>query len=130
MNKRTPMIKDRKSMHKRLTMLCKKLNSENRTNLSNVLSELKIGLAYHPALQKSKIVYKVDSYWRGSERLTDNKLNEFISLMKADIKKRNSHNVKGQSTITFPKSNNTSKKVKIKKIGLIQRFKILLTGKL
>lgn len=130
MNKKTPMITDRKLMHKRLTELCKKLNQSNYTNLSNALSELNMGKTYFNALVKSKIVFKINGYWKGSERLTENKLNEFVLISRRNITKINSRIIKGQSTIKFPKVNTTNKKLNIKKIDFIQRLKILLTGHL
>jgi hypothetical protein len=138
-------LRNEKDMHKRLTELCKLINSNHYTNLNDVMTHLAMSKSYYAPLKKSKIVYKKDGYYRAAERLTQGKLDELVKLCKLSNKKYNSKLYKSnpsQPTL-FTK---TKVKIEPKKVvaieskkvvsrrkatlGIVQRLKVLFTGKI
>jgi hypothetical protein len=138
-------LRNEKDMHKRLTELCKLINSNHYTNLNDVMTHLAMSKSYYAPLKKSKIVYKKDGYYRAAERLTQGKLDELVKLCKLSNKKYNSKLYK--SNLSQPNLfTETKVKVDPKKVikveprkvthrrkptlGIVQRLKVLFTGKL
>lgn len=130
----------RKKMTKeRITILCKNLNSQNCTNITDFLTLHKMGRTNYVSLQKAGIIWKKDGYWKGLERIHDDRFFKYQKLQKQSYKEMN-HPI--QPTL-FTK---TKVKIEPKKIvaiepkkvttrkkptlGIIQRFKVLFTGKI
>jgi len=138
MKTRQPMTKNRDVMHKRISQLCNYLNENNITDYSVASHTFKIGRWYFVTMRKSGIIWKEDNYWRGTQRLTEQRLDKFVELSKAYHKRYIKKEIK-QCEIKFPKltpqvtqqvAPPVAKTRKLRKVSLIKRIKFLFTGKI
>jgi hypothetical protein len=136
----------RKRMTKeRITALCKDLNENKCTNIADFLGHHKMGRAIYVQLEKAGIIWNKDGYWKGLERIHDDRFLKYKKLHSsyyAHYNKINYPKKPSQPTL-FTKTKvkvEPKKEVKIqpKKVvsrrkptlGIIQRFKVLFTGKI
>ena len=130
----------RKKMTKeRITILCKNLNSQNCTNITDFLTLHKMGRTNYVSLQKAGIIWKKDGYWKGLERIHDDRFFKYQKLQKQSYKEMNHPiqptlfsktkvKVNPKKVVAIePKKVTTRKKPTL---GIIQRFKVLFTGKI
>lgn len=123
----------------RISILCKNLNAQNCTNIVDFLNVQKMSKTYYVALKQAGIIWKEDDYWRGMERIHDDR---FFRFKKLQSEYHKGVTNKKQLTL-FTKTKvkvEPKKEVKIepKKVvsrrkptlGIIQRFKVLFTGKI
>jgi hypothetical protein len=139
MKTRQAMITDRAIMHKRISKLCNYLNLNDVKNYSDVTKEMQIGKWHFMQMEQCGIVFKDGAYWKGSQRLTEHRLDKFVQLCK-DYQKNNLNKPKylKQCEIKFPKSTHQVtpqathqvKRKSVRKVSLIKRIKFLFTGKL
>jgi hypothetical protein len=130
----------RKRMSKeRINVLCKDLNSNNYTSITDVMSQHKMGRQSYLFMQQAGILWKKGDYWRGLERIHDDR---FLKYQKCQQDYFRPYNHPSQPTL-FTK---TKVKVDPKKVikveprkvtsrtkptlGIVQRLKVLFTGKL
>ena len=132
-------MKRKKITKERITVFCKNLNARNCTNITDFLTLHKMGRTNYRSLQQAGIIWKKDGCWKGLERIHDDRFIKYQKLQKQSYKEMN-HSV--QPTL-FTK---TKVKVEPKKVvaiepkkvltrkrptlGIIQRFKVLFTGKI
>lgn len=133
--------------HKRMTKeriaaLCKDLNANECTNITDFLTLHKMGRAVYVPLQQAGIIWKKDGYWKGLERLHDDRFFKYKKLHSSYYGRYNNPKKPSQPTL-FTK---TKFKVEPKKVvaiepkkvvsrkkptlGIMQRFKVLFTGKI
>ena len=134
------MIKDRATMHKRISKLCNYLNSNEATNYNHITTEMQIAKWHFVKMTECGIVYKDGNNWRGVERLTQQRLDKFVELCRAYQREMNKPKLVKQCEIKFPKStpqvtpqvtHPVAKKTRrLRKVSLIKRIKFLFTGKL
>ena len=130
----------RKRMSKeRINALCKDLNSRNYNNMNDAAYAHKMGKQCFVFMQQAGIIWKKDGYWRGMERIHDDR---FLKYKKMQSEYYRHKNNPSQPTL-FTK---TKVKVDAKKVikveprkvthrrkptlGIVQRLKVLFTGKL
>lgn len=134
MKTRTPMITDKAILHSRLRELCNYLNNNNETCASRIATKFKIGRWYMTIAKNVGIIYHENGYWKGCQRITDERLNKFIEMSrKYHTKQNNKAKLIDQCSIEFPKlkeSKVMQKSKPVQKPTLIKRIKFLFTGKL
>jgi len=141
MKTKQAMITDRALMHKRISELCRFLNNNSVTNYQTSSDKFKIARWHMTMLTKSGIIFKEGDYWKGAERLTEQRLDKFVELCRDYSRNyfRKSKLVK-QCEIKFPKSTPqvtqqdsppvAKKTRRLRKVSLIKRIKFLFSGKL
>ena len=139
MKTKQAMIKDRATMHKRISKLCNYLNLNDTTNYSDITTEMHIGKWHFVKMTECGIVYKDGNNWRGVERLTQQRLDKFVELCRAYQREMNKPKLVKQCEIKFPKSTHqvttqvthpvAKKTRRLRKVSLIKRIKFLFTGK-
>jgi hypothetical protein len=139
MKTKQAMIKDRATMHKRISKLCNYLNSNDTTNYNDITTEMHIGKWHFVKMTECGIVYKDGNKWRGVERLTQQRLDKFVELCRAYQREMNKPKLVKQCEIKFPKSTHqvttqvthpvAKKTRRLRKVSLIKRIKFLFTGK-
>lgn len=130
----------RKKMTKeRITILCKNLNAQNCTNITDFLTLHKMGRTNYASLQKAGIIWKKDGYWKGLERIHDDRFFKYQKLQKQSYKEMNHPiqptlfsktkvKVDPKKVVAIePKKVTTRKKPTL---GIVQRLKVLFTGKI
>ena len=140
MKTKQAMITDRALMHKRISELCRFLNDNSITNYQVSSDKFKIARWHMTVLTKSGIIFKEGNYWKGAERLTQQRLDKFVELCREYQRENlNKPKVVGQVKIKFPKSTAqvtdqvtapVAKTRKLRKVSLIKRIKFLFTGKI
>jgi hypothetical protein len=140
MKTKQAMIKDRATMHKRISKLCNYLNLNDTTNYSDITTEMHIGKWHFVKMTECGIVYKDGNNWRGVERLTQQRLDKFVELCRAYQREMNKPKLVKQCEIKFPKSTPqvtqqdsppvAKKTRRLRKVSLIKRIKFLFSGKL
>jgi hypothetical protein len=134
MKTKTPMITDKAILHSRLRELCNYLNNNNETSAARIASKLKMGRWYMTMAKNVGIIYYENGYWKGCQRLTDERLNKFIEISREYHKRQNNKNkLLEQCSIEFPKLKEAkviNKSKPFKKPTLIKRIKFLFTGQL
>ncbi len=141
MKTKQAMITNRAVMHKRISELCHFLNNNSITNYQTASDKFRIARWHMNILKKSGIIFKEGDYWKGAERLTEQRLDKFVELCR-DYSRNNFSKPKyiKQCEIKFPKSTTqvtpqvippVAKKTKrLRKVSFIKRIKFLFTGKL
>ena len=128
------MITDKAILHSRLRELCNYLNNNNETSAARIASKLKMGRWYMTMAKNVGIIYYEIGYWKGCQRLTDERLNKFIEISREYHKRQNNKNkLLEQCSIEFPKLKEAkviNKSKPVKKPTLIKRIKFLFTGQL
>jgi hypothetical protein len=125
----------RKMTKERINAMCKDLNAHNYTNIGQVMIRHKMGKHSPVYFQQAGIIWKKDGYWRGLERIHEDRFLKF--------KKYQSNYFTPSQPTLFTK---TKVKVEPKKVvnveprkvtsrrkptlGIVQRLKVLFTGKL
>ena len=134
MKTRTPMITDKAILHNRLLKLCNHLNNNNEKSINDVATFFKIGKWYMTVAKNVGIIYYENGYWKGCQRLTDQRLNKFMDECKNYTKKTiNKREKFDQCLIEFPKVKQAKiihKLNPVQKPSLIKRIKFLFTGQL
>jgi hypothetical protein len=134
MKTRTPMITDKAILHNRLSKLCHHLNNNQEKSINDVAAFLKIGKWYMTVAKNVGIVYYENGYWKGCQRLTDQRLNKFMDECKNYSKRTIRKSKKfDQCSIEFPKMKEAKvmqKSKPVQKPTLIKRIKFLFTGKI
>lgn len=140
MKTKQAMITDRALMHKRISELCRFLNDNSITNYQVSSDKFKIARWHMTVLTKSGIIFKEGNYWKGAERLTEQRLDKFVELCREYTRNHfNKPKYLKQCEIKFPKSTSqvtqqvahpVAKTRKLRKVSLIKRIKFLFTGKI
>lgn len=136
---RRKMISNKSVLHKRIIEVCNYVNSNKVYNPTIVARELKMASWHMQILKDLGVIYKVDKQYFAMKKIHQSKLDEFIS----SAKRYRMKNFKSNQPTLFTK---TKVKVEPKKIvaiepkkittrkkptlGIIQRFKVLFTGKI
>jgi hypothetical protein len=117
----------RKMTKERINAMCKDLNAHNYTNIGQVMTRHKMGKHCPVYLQQAGIIWKKNSYWRGMERIHDERLSKFQEY-------QSNYFTPSQPTLfTKTKVKVEPRKVTPRKkptLGIVQRLKVLFTGKL
>ena len=133
----------RKRMTKeRITAFCKDLNANECTNITDFLTLHKMGRSVYVPLKQAGIVWNKDGYWKGLERIHDDRFLKYKKLHSSYYAHYYNQKNPSQPTL-FTKTKvkvDPKKVIKIepKKVttrkrptlGIIQRFKVLFTGKI
>ena len=133
--------------HKRMTkerivLLCKDLNANKCTNITDFLTLHKMGRSVYVPLKQAGIVWKKDGYWKGLERIHDDRFLKYKKLNSSYyVPYYNPKKISQPTLFTKTKVKVEPKKVvaiepkkvvsrKRPTLGIIQRFKVLFTGKI
>lgn len=133
----------RKRMTKeRITAFCKDLNANECTNITDFLTLHKMGRSVYVPLKQAGIVWNKDGYWKGLERIHDDRFLRFKKFQSSYYVPYYNPKKPSQPTLfTKTKVNVEPKKVvaiEPKKVvsrrkatlGIVQRLKVLFTGKI
>jgi hypothetical protein len=117
----------RKMTKERINAMCKDLNAHNYTNIGQVMVRHKMGKHSPVYFQQAGIIWKKDGYWRGLERIHDDRFFKYQKF-------QSNYFTPSQPTLfTKTKVKVEPRKVTHRKkptLGIVQRLKVLFTGKL
>jgi hypothetical protein len=123
----------------RISALCKDLNSKKYTSLNDAACVHRMGKQSCLFMAQAGILWKKDGYWRGMERIHDDRFLNYQKLQSAYYKKKNHPSQPTLFTKTKVKIEPKkvvaieSKKVVSRRkatLGIVQRLKVLFTGKI
>ena len=125
----------RKMTKERINAMCKDLNNHNYTNIGQVMVRHKMGKHSPVYFQQAGIIWKKDGYWRGLERIHEDRFLKFKKYQsnyftpsqptlftKTKVKIDPKKVIKVEPRMVTPRKKAT--------LGIVQRLKVLFTGKI